>query len=265
MYKGRKGRKTNLRKIVRGAGKARQYNRPAKMANVVQVAKQVQRLRKQIRRDTEMKKYFPVDLSAETVAQVDINNTGTRGQFLDVVNIPAGVNDGERVGISARLKGMHFRMQFLAQAGVTMPTMLYVDIFKTLDFGGSIASIRDTIYEVDSISGVVDAQSTLNKEFVGKGKKYELVKRRKVYLRPDDYSGSQQQLKDIKFFIKQNQAVEWAGPSTATPINVQYILFLRASVGNRSSTVSTLTTVPVLSPSTGYVVRWRRTDYYIDK
>lgn len=256
---------TNLGKMGKAANRAKQYAKPANIASVVSLSKQVQSMKKKIRRETEMKKYFPTDITSLVVGQVDVNNTGTQGSFLDVCNIPAGVNDGERVGISARLKGMHFRMQLLAQTAVTFPVKLVIDVFKTIDFSGSIGNVRDTIYEVDSISGVVDAQSTMNKEFVGKGKVYQLVSRRNVYLKADEYSGSQQQLKDIKFFVKQNQELSFAGPSTATPQNVRYIMFLRATVGNRNaSTASTLPTVPVLTAGTGFVIRWRRTDYYTD-
>lgn len=267
VYNRRRGRKppTNLAKMGKANAKAKQYVKPANVASVVSLSKQIQSMKKKIRRETEMKKYFPTDITGLVVAQVDVNNSGTQGSFLDVCNIPAGVNDGERVGITARLKGMHYRMQLFAAAAVTFPTKIVIDIFKTMDFSGSLANIRDVIYEVDSISGVVDAQSTMNKEFVGKGKQFQLISRRNVYFKADDFSGAHQQLKDIKFFIKQNQELSYAGTSTSVPQNVRYIMFLRATTGNRNgTTASTLPTIPVLAVNTGFTVRWRRTDYYTD-
>lgn len=262
--KSKKSNKSSFRKHKSVSSTASSRNKPAKMANVEALAKSISRMKKQLRKDTEMKEYSPVDLLSGIAGQINVNNSGALVIPINNMNIPAGVGRSERVGEEARLKGIHFRFQIFGQTSVTFPSNMIIDVFKTHDFSASSAALRDQIYEVDSMSGVVDYHSTINKEVVGKDKLYQLISRKLVYFKADDFSGSQQQWKDLKFFVKQNQLVTYAGPSTQTPYNVRYFVIIRGSCGNVSSTVSTLPTVAVLSPSSGYVVRMKYTDYYTD-
>lgn len=242
--------------------------RKARRQSVAKLARRVTKLSNRISKTQEVKEYTPVDIFANTVGQVDVNSSGTRIFQLNAMNIPAGVNDGERIGIQAKMIGMSIRFQFTQQSQAEPYNKFIIDVWKTNEFSYSDSGLRDVLYDTDSISGVVDANSTRNMEFI-KSKTnpsgmFELLKTKVVTLKEDQVSGHMT-FKDCKIFIKQQQLLSWGGPSTNVPINCRYFIAIRAQIGNRNPTTpSTLTTVPVLVTNSGALVRFQHTDYYVD-
>lgn len=271
MIKKRRGYKARspLKKALRVASKAKAKTRVAKVAHVETLAKSINRMKLQLRKETEMKQYTPVDLFANTVGQVDVNNSGARAFDLEVCKNDAGLANDQRIGLQTHLKGIFFRFQVTTQAQSEIANSLIFEVWKTSDFGGSLTAVIGQIYDNDSISGVVDANSTYNKEFikskVNPNGLFQMVGRRVCKIYSDNRSG-ELVYRDFKMFIKQNQLLSYAGNSNQAPLNIRYILVIRAQNGNRNTaTPSTLSTIPIQVTNSGALVRFQHTDYYVDK
>lgn len=257
----RRGRKAPLKGASGIASKAKVRTRPAKMANVEALAKSISRLKKNLRKNVELKKYSPASLDAFNVGQVNINATGAVCRQLDIVNVPSGVNEAERVGTEVKLIGLQMRFQIQQQSTAVFYNKLIVEVYRTPDFQISLANVPATLYEIDSISGVVDANSTRAKEYM---KTYTRIAKKVVYLKQDQIT-SETVVKDFRMFIKQNQVLSYAGGSTGLPINYRYLVVYRCQNGNsNTSTASTLSTIPMVQANTGILVRTTHTDWYID-
>lgn len=255
------------RNYRRGARKGK-GKKSGKKPTVKSLAVKVKTLATRMAHTQEVKEYTPVDIFANTVGQVDANLSGARVFQLNVMNIPAGVNDGERVGIQCKFIGMSIRMQLSQQAQAEIRNKYVIDIWRTNDFSYSDAGLRDVLYDIDSISGVVDANSTRNWEFI-KSKSnpnglFTLLKTYTVNMKEDQVAG-QLGFRDIRLFIKQQQLLSYAGPSTGVPVNCRYFMVIRAQNGNRNTaTLSTLSTIPILATNSGALVRFQHTDYFVD-
>lgn len=262
-YKRRVRRGRNPLKKVTGAGsKAKQYNRTAKVASVVGLAKQVNRIKKQMRKDTEVKYYSPAELSSFNIGQVNgATASGAVAYELDVCNIGAGVNDTERIGTKIKLTGIQLRVQLTQMDSAVMENRVYIDIFRTADFGTSLANVPDLLYQPDSISGVVDGNST---RYNNLRKTWQLIASKRVFM-PYDTLTNARHFKDFKMFIKRRDMLEYVGVTTDLPINYKYIAVFRCQNGNRSTaTASTLSSVPAQGVSTGVLVRFQHTDWFVD-
>jgi len=264
MYKRRyrRGRKTALKRVMSGARKVSTLNKKAKVINVVAVARSLARFKKEVRKDVEMKKWSPTSMIAGLVGQVNGNGTAAYVADLDILNTGQSVDQDDRIGVKVNLKGIHLRCQLQQQSNAQIPMKCIVEIWKTADFGGSLNSIRDSIFAVDSISGVVDINSTKNPEYLGI---YKCIASKTVWLAGDNPSTSLTMVKDFKMFIKQRQMLSYAGASATVPQNVRYFMTIRASNGNISSnTISTLSSIPVVAQSSGAIIRYQTTAYYTD-
>lgn len=260
-YRSRGRRRTNLAKVGKAARKAKQYTKPANMASVVSIAKSVTRLRKSIRKDRELKTFTYGSAIGTVVGQVSGNNTGAYLADLNLNNNGAGVGPEDRIGVKCQLKGIQLRMQFSQQSNASTGSLYVIEVWKTADFGATMNSIRDSIFNNDSISSVVDFYSSYNKEYFDI---YKRVAKKVIKLGPDNSSGINE-VRDVKMFIKQNQQLTYASTSTAVPQNVRYFISIRSSVGNSaSSTASTLPNVVHTTALTGSVLRYTAKTWYID-
>lgn len=265
MYKKGRGRRRRggvLKKATRAGAKARAYSKNAKVASVVAVAKSVNRLRKQVRRQTELKTWYNADAIGSICGQVSGNNTGMIMYELDAFKMPTGLDDlNNRVGRSVIAKGYQLRFQFSQQSATTTPCKYIIEVWRTRDFGTSLIGMRDRVFEPDSISTVVDYYSSYNKN----QKEYKCIGRKTFTLQADNYSGITN-IKDIKMFMKMNQELVYsAGSSNIVPDNMRLILTVRASVGNNASTTSsTLPNVVITAPLTGSIVRFVSKGWFVD-
>lgn len=254
----------------RGVRRRKPYKKRAykSAVNVKKLSKQVLRIKNDMKRQNEVKELTPVDIYANTVGQVDANNSGARVFNLSAMSMPSGVNDGERIGIKVKLIGMSFRFQLNQQAVASLANRIIIDFYRTPDFQSADANLRDQLYDTDSISGVVDANSTRNHPFI-KSKFnptgiHELIGSKSVYVRRDDVTG-QSHVMDFKYFIKQNTILHYNGPSTQVPQNYRFFIVCRAQTGNRSgTTASTLPNLPTGATETGVLLRFQTTCYYVD-
>lgn len=266
-YRRRGGRKTGLSKALGADRKARAYNRPAKVASVANLAKQVKRMKTQIRREFEIKKWDTAAVQTGSIGQVNGNVTGAVGVDLNLCAMPSGLGNGERVGEKITLKGFQLRLQMVQQSAAAPANNFYVEIWRTTDFTATSTAIT-YLYEVDSISGVIDYNSSINKDYAGKknGYKslYQMVARKRIYIKEDTVS-SISQFKNIKVFVKQNQELMYSGGVSQNPNNVRYFMVIRAANGNASSTTaSTVTGIPIAAVNTGAGYYASTTAWYVD-
>lgn len=259
-YRGRRGR-SNLKQAKGANSKARAYNSNAKMASVVAVAKQVKKLKKSIYRDREMKHYTPTSQEAYNLGQLSANSSGASVQDLEICKIAQGVDEDQRIGREIVLKGFQIRCQLIQQVNTLIRNRFIVDVWKTTDMQINLTTFRSIVYDVDSISAVVDANSTINWEAC-EGV-HKLVGRKIVNMAPDTTTG-ERSFVDFKMFIKQNQKLGYTLATSAVPTNVRYILVIRAQCGNASTIAATLSTVPVTAAETGVTARVQHTDWFVD-
>lgn len=262
---------TYLKRRRRNVRKVRPYKKRAvkRVVGIKKLAKKVQRLRNEIRRDIEVKEYTPSPVpDAFIVAQVDVNATGMDIRELDIANVGQGVGANGRVGNKTKLIGIAFRFAVTQQMSTTLGGRLIFEVFRTRDMLSSLTGIRDLIYDVDSISTVIDYNSSKNQDFI-KSKTnptglFELVGSKTIYMRSDEIASTSNVFKNFKMFIKQRQQLNYSGSSTAKPANVRYIMCVRAEQGNHDSAAASTLLVPAQGINTGYNVRYQLTSYYTD-
>lgn len=176
----------------------------------------------------------------------------------------SGFKSNERVGNKVVLKGLHLKLQFVQLASAASANVVNIEVWKTHDFS-SLTQIRTILYDIDSISNVIDSNSSFNKDQMGKGAPYQLIGRKRVYIPADTVSGITQ-FKYTKMFIKQNQELLYGGATSQSPNNVRYFIVMRCQNGNiNSSTQCTLTGVPITATSTGLKFWYHTVGYYTDE
>lgn len=251
--------------------KNRTYKKRAvkRTVGVKRLAKKVENIKKQIKRDIEVKEYTPSPVpDALIVAQVDVNATGMYIGDLDVANVGQGTGGNNRIGNKTKLIGIGMRFAVTQQLSTTLGGRLIFEIFRTKDMNNSVANIRDLIYDVDSISTVIDYNSSKNQDFI-KSKTnptgiFELVGSKTIYMRSDEISSTMNVFKNFKMFIKQRQQLSYSGSPQQKPSNVRYIMCIRAEQGNHDSAAASTLLVPAQGTNTGYNVRYQLTSYYTD-
>lgn len=256
-----------LKKAGKVANNAKSAAKPAKMANIVALSKQVKRLKTSMRREYELKKWDSSTIHNNTVGQVNGNISGVQIFDINLCQMASGLNANERVGEKTILKGIYLRMQLQQQISAAAKNMFYVELWRTSDFTAT-STIINYLYDIDSISSIIDYNSTYNKDYVGKksGYKqpYQLVARKRVVVKEDTVSNVSQ-FQNVKLFVKQNQELLYSGGANQSPTNVRYLCVIRAANGNSSSgTTSTLTGVPITAVSTGAQYWASFTAWYTD-
>lgn len=251
------------KKNYRRKGSKPAAKKAPRKASVAALSKQVTNLKKQITKDMEMKKYSPTNAYGAVIGQVNVNNTGADFHDLTVCNIGQGLDDDARVGKEITLKGIHFRIQMIQSSANTINNRYVIDVWRTTDMTTAVSTIRNILYDADSISGVIDANSTVNKEFMSGGAYTRLFS--KSYYHKSDSTSGETSFRDLKFFIKQNQKLVYTSASQQVPQNHRYLFCVRCQAGNASSTTaSTLSTIPVTAINTGVILRMQHTEYFYD-
>lgn len=259
-------RKNNRRPRRRVGGKKR--SNPKKVT-VAKLSRQVSRLSNSIKKDTEVKLYYPANVLSQTVGQVDVNATGAAAFDLVIMNLAEGVSYDDRVGLKAKLIGTSIRAQIQQQSACDFYNKYIVDLCATTDMTASATTIMNRVYNPDSISQVIDANSTRDyNQLKSKGNPQcdiWVLASKSVVVGKDATTATQLGFKDFKMFVKQNVQLIWAGGAINPPGNYRMLMFVRAQSGNKStSTASTLPQVPATAINTGGVIRFSFTNYYTD-
>lgn len=249
--------------------RGKRKNLPKKATTVAKLSRQVAKLSNSIKKDVEVKQYYPANVLAGTVGQVDVNATGAFAVDLGIMNLAEGVSIDDRVGVKCKLIGTSIRAQIQQQSACDFYNKYIVDIVGTMDMNASATTILNRIYNPDSISQVIDANSTRDYNQL-KSKTNPmcdtfLIASKRVTVSKDATTATQLGFKDFKMFIKQSVQLLWAGGAINPPNNFRMLMFIRAQAGNKSTaTASTLPQVPATAINTGGVIRFSFTNYYTD-
>lgn len=238
--------------------------------SVAKLTRQVAKMKSSMAKSVEVKRnYLTAGPLVVTCGQVNVDLTGARAIPFQIMNLGAGVLDTERVGAKVKLIGISLRCQMIQQSAVTAPGRYILDIYRTNELTATESQLLSSLYNVDSVSGVIDANSTRNNDIIVTKTNpqgvYTPIYSKSIYVRPDQFTG-QLMYKDFKIFIKRQDILQYIGATTAYPNNVRYIMCLRAQCGNsNATTASTLSTVPVTAANTGALLRYNATCYYTDE
>lgn len=196
------------------------------------------------------------------IGQSNVNASGVDGFYISM-GMPAGVGNGNRIGEELKLIGMQLRMQFAQQSALTVGAHYIVDIIKFTDKSPtSLAGVIDKVYNTDTITGLIDTNSTLKNQYK---KEYIRIFSKRVYLPADTQSSAANTLKDLKLFVKQNQRLEYEGTASSNPLNWLYCCIIRASTGNSSTTTaSTLPLINNTAANTGAKISYTYKSFYTD-
>lgn len=238
----------------------KKFNYVKKEGNLV---KDVAYLKKMVARAKPEVKQYLATATSDLVGQVDGNGGGTSG-FMIRTNIGGGVGAyGVRIGEEIKLIGIQLRMQFQQQSACAIPTRYVIDVFRLSDPAATIGDVISRAYNTDTITSLIDYNSTLNQLYKSD---YKLIFRRKLYLAQDNLANVNMN-KDLLTLIKQNINLKYNGTSTADAVNYQYALVVRADSGNRSTTtantnLSTIINQTAVNTGAKYAYTWKL--YYTD-
>lgn len=253
--KGKLNPYNQTKKVVKSAPK---FNYVKSKGNLAQ---DVKYLKKMVKRSRPEVKFYQVTPSSNLVGQVDGNDSGASA-FAISNTIGGGVGSySARVGEEMNLIGIQLRLQFQQQSANNLATKYKVEVFRLSDDSVTLAEIINRVYEADTISQVVDINSTRNQLYMSD---YKKIGSRTVYLPADNMSGTNM-IKDLKMFIKRQDRLRFNGTGTANSVNYQYVCIVRANSGNRSTTTaSTNALVSQTAVSTGAKYTYYYKNYLTD-
>jgi len=225
------------------------------------LVKDVKYLKKMVKRDKPEVKMITSTPTSDTVGQIDGTGGGASG-FL--INLSTGGGVGAyaaRLGEEIKLIGINLRLQFSQQSAASSPAYFIVNVVRFDDPTADISGVINKTFSNDTISGVVDTNSTRNQLYLTD---YKIVFSKRIYM-PADNISSQKMVKDMKVLVKQNFILKYNGTSTAAPVNSRYALIVRASNGNKSASVAgSNTLLTQTAVSTGYVYSHFTKSYFTD-
>lgn len=236
------------------------FSYPKASGNLV---KDVARLKKQVKKSRPEVKTTDMTTSSMLVGQCNVNNTGANC-FVIPMAIGTGAANGGRIGNEVRLIGNYLRLQFKQQSAAAVKTTFSVEVWKTDDVNltaGSAGTFLPIVYNADTMSGVIDINSSQNLQY---RKIYKKVFSRKVVV-PADQTSSVNTIKNMKVLIKSRSLLQWPDTTGSSPNNITFFVVIRADTGNASTTTaSTLPLVGQTAANTGCQVFYACKSYYTD-
>lgn len=236
---------------------------PMKKVSSMKLARDVSILKKKVKSQRPEVKTTDITPSSVVTGQVKVNLTGA--ECIDISpSIGTGNANGGRIGNQCLAIGNFLRIQLRQQSAGAIATRYIVDVWKTDDVNlttGSTGTFLPFVYNADTISSVIDYNSSRNMIYRGI---YKRVFTKKVTLSADQTS-SVNTTKDLKVLIKDNQIMQWPDTVGSAPMNVRWFLTVRADSGNASTaTASTLPLIAQTAINTGAVMSYCVKCYYVD-
>lgn len=239
----------------------KKFNYSKRSSNLVNDVKKLQKTVTNMKKSVEVKRSIELNVASYSVAQVNANNTGALCIYAPV-STADGVDVPNRVGEKIRLIGYSIRGQIAQMSALVTPMRVLVEVWKTDDVVTSpVGNHLPYIFQADTISGVIDINSTRTPQYMNV---YKKVYGKSYYIGPDNYSGLTQ-IKDFKIFLKQKQNLHYVGTSSTAPSNMCYLITVRCSTGNASTgTASTLPNIVNTAVNTGVFFRATSNMYFTD-
>lgn len=252
------------KRTYRPKANARKAKAPRKFTYVTKtrnLVKDVSMLKKMVKKSKPEVKYLDPQLAPNSYSfgQVMVNASGAVAFFLPTA-LSAGSAQGQRNGEVVTNIGLQIRAQIRQQSSNTKPGTVILEVFKTSDILGTVSDYIPLIYDPDTISGVIDYNSS---RVAQNKKEYTRIFSRTLRFPADTYSGVIQ-LKDMKALIKRRDRLNYLGSGSTESNNCRYVCILRASVGNYGGAPSTITTIAEAGASTGWVCNIATKMYFTD-
>jgi len=193
------------------------------------------------------------------------NGNGFYASF--VTPIPSqGSGASNRIGSEINITSAYITVQMRQMSAAVAPTVVQFFLVRTK--GDYLQTASDFVVSAISPNNfigtgtqVIDTNSQWNPDYFGT---YSIVKKWKMYIKPDSFSGQQMPaMRNIGLKFKKPLVQRFL--TSATNSNNKMILIALASTGNASTgVVSTLANVPVTAVNTGlfinFDIRWYFTD-----
>lgn len=264
-----------IRNAGRMAYRASGYKNPMKkgVLSSTRVVKQIPKLAGQVRSimgmlNTEKKRLTQVNSQTQSVAQVNINNSGH--WLIDITPNPAqGVGFDQKTGNSIKVVGSHFDFQFYGQANCSNGCKLKIQVVKVM--GQPYSTISDVMgkFIVNNKfitgaggTGIYDLNSDRDQDYF---KNYRVILTKSVWIKNDDISG-EVNMKRIKFGTKYGKGGLHVRNNDNNPdlSSGQIFMLITADRGNSSATASTLQKVPIVGATTGVWFDYENVHYFVD-
>lgn len=238
-------KKLGVRKYVKPVVKAlkKRYVRKG-LPNVAAITRDVMMLKKMV--NAEKKMIDGTNLSG-LVGQVNANVGG--GVSLDLTpTITQGIGYTNRNGRSLKFSGLNIRMQLNQQTSTHDGGKFMLYVVLPTDTS-TTANAYSEFFDNDKLTGIQDFNSNRNPDYM---KNFKIILKRQLTIRPDNYSGAPQVVKDYQFNLKLNHHLRY-DKDTAVITEGQMLCFIVASSGNISTTTaSTLPNVAHAAINTGF-------------
>lgn len=262
-----------VRKRVYKKGKGRRYAKKAsgpKKFNYVKrtgnLARDVAKLKKQVKNVKPEVKTTQGDYSQPYIVacgQVDANATGAH--IMDITpQLACSGNEGGRIGDNVKFIGMAFRMKLQQMSALSIRSRYRIELWKTYEMSAPVSIWLSQVYKADSISGVIDYNST--KALINR-KMNKLIASRRGSIEPDAITTTNT-YRDIKLFVKRQDVADFSINTATEPSNFRYLLVVTMDGGNcNTTTACTITnpySVPLTAVNTGIYLSYTINFYYID-
>lgn len=221
--------------------------------------KDVQMLKNMINAE---KKQITLNTVSTTVGQVNGANSQAF-YLLDVTPvISQGITGTTRNGNSVKIHSMVLKGQLIQQSAAVQAQRIKVEFFMNKSTTLSTSGLIGAIYDPNTLNGLYDINST---RALDTYKNFYCVSR-KYYTINQDNQANVTGFKDITIPLKfKSWHVKYDDNNSNSITNGQMIMIVTADSGNvNPSTTSTITTIPVIAPSTGSAFNFFINYWYYD-
>jgi hypothetical protein len=204
------------------------------------------------------KKRFAPTANAVSLGQCNGNGIGTYAYDFTPLP-PSGSGYAQRSGSSIKMVSSYMRMKFWQQSACNTVMKIRVEMWKVTGPSVNAGTALGDLYNVSSMSGIVDYDSQPDPDYTGGIKK---VVTRNFTLRQN--FNSELGILDVAIPLKWNHHIRF-NDDTQTCTDGQILLFVFCSAGNCSTTTaSTLSNIPVSIINSGLVSNYDFMCYYYD-
>lgn len=245
------------------------YYRVGAVKGIQNLAKDVEMIKNRL--NVEKKN---IDSGVAAFALGQVQGATTEGSEVRDVTpvITGGIDSDNRIGRSLKLTGMSFPLSFTQQASCQAGRNVRISLLRvrSADGGVSATEARDTVWDPNPLTTMRDyncPRAYRNSKNDG----ITVLRSMTCYVpgpQLNDGGGTTLQaertVKNIRFNVKLNEILRYANDTDTVPEGIKYFLVFQCNAGNQSNSTNSTLDVPVVSQSTGLVVRLTQRSWWVD-
>jgi hypothetical protein len=217
------------------------------------------------------KKHIDAGVGGFALGQVQVNTEGSEVREVTPL-ITGGIDNDNRIGRSLKLTGMSFPISFTQQTQCQAGRNVRITLLcvRSADGGVTGTEARDTVWDPNPLTTMRDyncPRAYRNSKNDG----ITVVRSMTCYVpgpQLNDAGGATTQaeriVKNIRFNVKLNEVLRYGNDTDTLPEGIRYFLVFQCNAGNQSNTTDSTLDVPVVSQSTGLVVRLTQRSWWVD-